>query len=175
MQFELDHQKAIEIINYVQSNCNFDRIRCSLSEGEIALCENPDFSGFNGWTRVSFDFKPQDISAFREFCETNYSEHFSFMQACDTIYEFQALKATKGQALDRLREHLKSVENTPDKLTVYGVGDFENDLDLLKHCDVPTCPSNAMDIVRKVAFVHLCHCRDGAIADLISRIEKGEA
>lgn len=176
MQIELDHQKATEIIKLVQENFSIFRIRCSLIGKEVILSDVSETGAFDGWTRVSFDDRSHDtLNDIRLMLEEHYKSDFSFMFACPEIFEFQARTATKGQALDRLRRKLISDGTADSSLKIYAVGDFENDLDLLSECDVSACPSNAMDKIKKIADVHLCNCNDGAIADLISRIEKGEA
>lgn len=51
-------------------------------------------------------------------------------------------------------------------------GKYENDLDLLTHADIAACPENSIESVKKISKIQLCHCDDGAIADLIEKIEK---
>ena len=97
------------------------------------------------------------------------------MKSCPTIYEFNDKSATKGTALVRLKKLLIDTGRASEKLKVYAVGDYENDLDMLRHADVPCCPANAIDAVKKVAKLHVCHCDDGAIADVIvEAIEKSK-
>ena len=176
LQIEVDHCKAAEIIELVRRDFNVWRIRCSLTGNEIALAPDTDISGFDGWTRVSFDDKSFDnLNKLRSAVEERYKDDFVFMFACPEIFEFQAKSATKGQALDRLRELVIKEGKADSNLRVYAVGDFENDFDMLCHADVACCPDNAIDMVKAASKVHLCHCDDGAIADLIERIEMGIA
>ena len=34
------------------------------------------------------------------------------------------------------------------------------------------CPANAVDAVKEIAHIEVCHCKDGALADMIDEIEK---
>lgn len=129
----------------------------------------------NGWYRVAFDGPCEMLDAARERFEKNFREYFDFVKSCDTIYEFNDKTATKGTALDRLRELLIKSGRATDKLKIYAAGDFENDLDMLRHADVPCCPENAIDRVKAIAKMRVCRCDDGAIADIIENIEKERA
>lgn len=96
-----------------------------------------------------------------------YCSYFS----CNVLFEILDLEGTKGQRVDFLR-HL-----CPAITTVYGVGDHENDMQLLQSSDIAACPANAIDSVKRNSHVFLCDHDEGAIADLIHRIEhssKGE-
>lgn len=85
------------------------------------------------------------------------------------ILEAQRKGVSKGSTINMLRRELER-QGTPKR--IYCIGDYENDLEMLKAADVAACPSNAIDSVKAIADVILCDCRDGAIADLIEYIEK---
>ncbi len=174
-EIEVDHQKAADVIRFVRDNFDIYRIRASLLGEEIAIGNTFDEDSFKGWTRVSFDDRSYEtLNNIRQVIEKRYKEDFSFMFACPEIFEFQDKAATKGQALDRLRQKLVCDGKADANLKIYAVGDYENDLDMLQNADVACCPKNAMDTVKKASKIHLCHCDDGAIADLIYRIESLE-
>lgn len=176
LQIEVDHEKATEILKTVYSNFSVYRTRCSLIGGEVPLGNISDTEGYEGWTRVSFDDSSyENLCNIRRTVEDKYKDDFAFMFACPEIFEFQDIRATKGQAVDRLRNLLIESKVADESLTIYAVGDFENDLDMLLHADVACCPDNAIEIVKNISNIHLCHCDDGAIADLVAKIECGEA
>ena len=188
-EVELNYKKAVEIANAVHREFPHVYARISIGGNEFRLVEGCEFDVTDGkysvkgtkstdisnWTRISFDTDRETADAIRERFEDEYKQYFAFMKACPEIYEFQDIRGTKGQGLDRLREYLKATGLAGEALKIYAVGDFENDLDLLTHADVAACPENALDCVKAIASVHLCHCNDGAIADLIGKIERGEA
>ena len=174
-KIEVDRKKATNIIRSVKENFTVDRIRACVQGEEITVTDISATDAFVGWTRVSFDDSSnENLNCIRSMIEKQYSNDFSFMFAGPEIFEFQDRTATKGQGLDRLRQKLISDGKATKDLKIYAVGDYENDLDLLYYADVACCPENAMNTVKKASKVHLCHCNDGAIADLISRIEAGE-
>ncbi|MFQ9148778.1 MAG: HAD family hydrolase [Eubacteriales bacterium] len=88
------------------------------------------------------------------------------------MYEFNDKSATKGTALVRLKKLLIDTGRATEKLKIYAVGDYENDLDMLRHADVPSLPRKRDRLSKKIAKLHVCHCDDGAIADAIDAIGK---
>ena len=128
-----------------------------------------------GWFRVAFNEESDALDALAAYLEPRYGQYFAFCKAEAEIYEFQSIRSTKGLGLDRLRAQLIAEGRADDSLVSYAAGDYGNDLELLRHADVPCCPANAIDSIKAIARVHLCHCDDGCIGDLIERIERGEA
>ena len=84
-----------------------------------------------------------------------------------TLLEFLPKGASKGLAL----KNLKSL--FPDR-TVVCVGDYQNDFDMLSMCDLPACPDNALQEIKNISKLHLCHHRNGCIADLIYKLDSIE-
>ncbi len=190
-EIELNYDKTAELIRFVRREFPTVGIRISSHQGYLVpklndymyreLIGHLDFLKENnlyhlgsidelprdGWTRCAFNDAADTLDRLREVIEEEWSRYFSFMKADPTIYEFQDVTATKGTALDRLRK----VIGEP-KPIIYAIGDYENDLQMLAHCDVPACPANAIDSVKAVSKLRVCHCNDGAIADLIEQIEK---
>lgn len=140
-----------------------DKIVAFLPVDEVPRC---------GWYRIAFDGPCESLDKIREIFEPEYADCFDFVKSCPVIYEFNDKSATKGTALERLRELLISSGRASDKLKIYAVGDFENDIDMLRHADVPCCPSNAIDRVKEICKLQVCRCDDGAIADIIEMLDK---
>ena len=81
-----------------------------------------------------------------------------------TLLEFLKLGTGKGQAVNKLRKYY------PDR-TIVCVGDYENDKDMLRVADISACPENALDSIKALCKIHLCHHREGCIADLIYKLD----
>lgn len=58
--------------------------------------------------------------------------------------------------------------------TLIAVGDYNNDLELLREADIAACPANANDAIRSIAGVFLPSNDNHAIAALIDRIFAGD-
>jgi HAD superfamily hydrolase (TIGR01484 family) len=78
--------------------------------------------------------------------------------------EFNASNGTKGHALDFIKQKLGIH-------TAIGVGDFENDLELIKHADIGVAVGNAVDELKMSADWVVKPCREASIKDLIEKLE----
>jgi hydroxymethylpyrimidine pyrophosphatase-like HAD family hydrolase len=92
----------------------------------------------------------------------------SVTRSSNALLELLPKKSSKGQAL----RHLK--EMYPDRIIIC-VGDFLNDLDMLLAADLPACPDNALEEIKRISKIHLCHHSEGCIADLIYRLDQNPA
>lgn len=81
--------------------------------------------------------------------------------------ELQCFEAGKGNGTRRLAELLGDV-----RLLVC-VGDYENDISMLKSADIGYAVANAIKAVKGAAHrVTTARCRDGAIAEIIEDLER---
>jgi len=108
----------------------------------------------------------------RNAIEKDYSDVVDMNMSWKTVLEIQAKYVSKGSLLDVIREKYRAEGNN---IKIYAVGDYENDLDMMKKADFACCPSNALQIVKDFCSVQLCSNDEGAIADLIEKIEAGLA
>lgn len=184
----LDADRATELIKRV--NLEFPEVNARLSTKngkyvvhKTAYDEPSKVKGYVdiddvprcGWYRAAFDGPCASLDKIRELYEAKYEDSFDFVKSCDIIYEFNDKSATKGTALDRLRKLLIDSGRASENLEIYAVGDFENDLDMLRHADVPCCPDNAIEKVKQICKIQLCKCDDGAIGDLIEKLDKSHS
>ena len=82
------------------------------------------------------------------------------------------LGVNKGPRIPFIREYFAN-KGISD-LKIYCVGDYGNDVDMLLAADKAFCPSNAIDEIKSICLPPLCDHDEGAIADLISKIENNE-
>ena len=73
--------------------------------------------------------------------------------------------ATKGHAAKYIKRFIGAH-------TLITIGDYENDIPMLELADLGAAVGSAPDIVKSAADIVVKPCKDGAIADLISIIEK---
>ena len=81
--------------------------------------------------------------------------------------EFNPIDATKGSAVEFIKKHLGNIH------TSIGIGDYENDLTLITDSDIGVAVGNAVPTLKKVADFIVKPCEEGAIRDLIEKIENG--
>ena len=125
----------------------------------------------NDWYKFLFlDDEPTRLRAVCEATRAHFGDRFLPTCSSTWILEMQYPGINKALGLQKLKKHL----NGTKKHTVIACGDFENDTEMLKAADLAIAPENALDSVKEVADLVLCHCKEGLIADVIEKIERGE-
>ena len=124
-----------------------------------------DFSRIN---KVVFRGAAKDLLVMQKAIIDRFSDRLATILSEAEILEVQRKDVNKGSAINLLRQEL--FESYGVKW-IFCIGDYENDLEMLCAADFAACPQNAIDSVKEVASIHLCDCKDGAVADLINYIE----
>ena len=117
-------------------------------------------ASIDGLAEVEGNFIPKMIEALKDIELKN----IEVTTSASTLLELMPKGASKGQALKKLKSLY------PDRQAIC-VGDYCNDIDMLQAADIPACPENALDEVKSICKIHLCHHRDGCIADLIYKLD----
>ena len=104
-----------------------------------------------------------------ELIEYVSSQGFSgvdFVRSAPYYYEMLPLDISKGTALAELKKACGM-----EDYTVVAVGDYNNDIEMLKTADVGICPSNATEAAKAAADIVLdVSCEDDAIASVVEYI-----
>lgn len=99
----------------------------------------------------------------KAFLQQNYPGAFDYVFSCAVFLEIIPHGCTKGDAVPQLKE-ICGMQNAP----VFAMGDYGNDITLLKIADVAGCPATALDEVKAIAN-HICKpVGEGAVAEFIS-------
>ena len=102
--------------------------------------------------------------------EDRYDLYVDVLLSAKNLIDIQPKNVSKGGAVEEIKKEFQSVGKD---VKVYAVGDYENDLDMLRKADYACCPSNSLESVLEFCPIHLCSNDEGAIADLIEKIEQG--
>ncbi len=121
------------------------------------------------WHKILFEGAKEQVSHIREYFDTLAADlPFEFVYAHPTVLEIMPKNGTKGMMLN----NLKKVVGKPN-VTIFAVGDYENDEQMLRMADRCATPMNGMDYLKEIpGIMVLCDNDAGAISDLIGRIEK---
>ncbi len=126
-----------------------------------------DFEGFDKPINkivFVFDTEAEALSAKAELTE-KHSPDFVFERSWPTGLEMRSSAGGKGVCLKKL----KSL--TGAKCTV-AVGDYENDMSMLKAADISYAPSNGHPDVLKAVDRVTVHCRDHVIAAIVNEMSQ---
>ena len=94
------------------------------------------------------------------------ADKFILMQSSPVFLELLDTKAGKAAGVKKA----VSIANACSR-TLVCIGDYDNDYDMLKLADISACPINSSPRVLELANIITCSNNDGAIADLINRLE----
>ena len=102
----------------------------------------------------------------RDYINSTYGDRYNCFRSSYSFNEVVGVDSGKGKRIAALR----SFSEKP--LKVFCIGDFENDVEMLRMSDIAFCPSNAIDEVKSICDHVVCHHDDGAIADMIKIIDE---
>ena len=100
--------------------------------------------------------------------QARFGSTFELTYSAPTLVEIQPRGVTKAFQIETLR---REARKTRPNAKFYCIGDYNNDYNMLLAADVAACPENACESIKAISQIVTCHCRDGAIADLIEKIE----
>ncbi len=182
----LDNARIVQLFTVVKDHFEGVGFRASFPNGFLCAEENPIIlEQLRAWgleklstVRPLAEFSEEKLfkaafvcddtdklAALQEYIIKHYSDIFSVTTSGKTIMEVQPLGVSKKTQIVQLKKHYPSCE-------LWCIGDFHNDIEMLEGADVAVCPENAVDAVKKIADIQVCHCKDGAVAHMIDEIEK---
>ncbi len=119
------------------------------------------------WGKVIFFCLPWQKKKVRSFVGSISSENLGFIDTSIASFDMVNSTTHKGNAVLALADIL----GIPEK-NIGAIGDYYNDLDMLKTVEHPACCKQAPEEIHSVCEFHACHCNDGAVADFLTYIEK---
>lgn len=122
------------------------------------------------WCKILFAMPEEIVEDFAKFCsELPESRNVEFITSSKNYHEMLPKGCTKGDSLLKL----KKLYGNKDTVTV-AMGDYNNDITMLKNADFAACPANALDEVRDVCdYICMADCDNGAVAEVIDYIMGG--
>ncbi|MBQ8297864.1 MAG: HAD family hydrolase [Ruminococcus sp.] len=150
---------------YVIRNNDYEELHTKLCRIEPFYSELDEVSE-GDWLKVLFAMAPEDIPQIEIFVKQKNYNIVSFVKSSEIFCEMLPLGITKGSALAEYRR-LEGLENH----TFVAIGDFDNDIEMLREADLGAAPANAEESVKRAADLVLKNsCETGAVAELIEYI-----
>lgn len=158
---------SVDKLYLVTRKCIYGLIISKLDNLDYMLCRSINEVPRNIWGKVSF-FAPKFIISKleNEFRAEELSDKFECFKTSPYTLEVVNKGVNKGNAVLKLAEIL-GVE----KSNTAAIGDYYNDVDMLKRVEHPVCCGQAPDDIKQISEYVACHCNDGAVADFINYIK----
>lgn len=158
---------SVDKLYLVTRKCLYGLIVSKLDKLDYKLCKKIDDVPRNIWGKVSF-FAPKSVinNLEKEFKNEKLSSVFECFKTSPFTLEVVNMGVNKGNAVLRLAEILGI-----DKFNTAAIGDYYNDVDMLKRVGHPVCCGQAPDDIKEISEYVTCHCNDGAVADFINYIK----
>jgi Cof subfamily protein (haloacid dehalogenase superfamily) len=154
-------------INRMPPVLQYDLGRMTNAEAVLLPVDEWEIDGAQ-WFKIVVRGDAADLATVRPLVEARFGDALEYSTSSPTFYELQAKGCTKASAMRLVADRLAAELGHP--ILTVAVGDHENDLPMLRAADLAGCPENALDAVQAATRFHLCHCDEGAIADLIEKL-----
>mgnify|MGYP004460618235 FL=1 len=119
----------------------------------------------NNWIKVLFAGNHDLLLEMQKYCEGLNCDDLDFILTNTMYFEIMPKGISKGKALDNLCRLMDlSRENT------IVIGDYYNDLEILKNAGLSVCVDNAPDDVKKICRLVVPSCTDGGVGYLLAQI-----
>ena len=122
---------------------------------------------FSEWGKIIFFCLPNEKKKIRTFVSELIGDEHKLIDTTSMSFDLVDKNTDKGNAVRVLSELLGI-----DSENVAAIGDYYNDLDMLKSVKHPACAGQAPEEIRELCEFKACHCNDGAVAELIEYIKK---
>ena len=121
----------------------------------------------NSWIKVLFADRNSRLLELQEFCRTLPFDDLEFVMSNTIYFEMLPKGTTKGTALNKLCDMLSiDIKNT------VAIGDYYNDIDLLKSAGLSVCVDNAPQDIKNICHAVVPKCTDGGVGHLLAQIIK---
>lgn len=119
------------------------------------------------WGKVIFFCYPWLKAEIKRFVMSVTADDLAYIDTGRASFDLLNKTTNKGNAVLALADIL----GIPEENTG-AIGDYYNDLDMLKTVRHPACCAQAPEDIHRVCEFHACHCNKGAVADFLKYIEK---
>ncbi|MGL5973363.1 MAG: HAD family hydrolase [Oscillospiraceae bacterium] len=114
--------------------------------------------------KVVFTHEDEKLKELETYLENKYKD-YSFVRSGEFYYEITPKDINKSVGINFLLENFDI-----DKTKVFTIGDYYNDVAMLKDATMSGTTQGSNEDIKKVATKTFSKCEDGAVADFISYI-----
>ena len=117
--------------------------------------------------RMAVVGEPEDITRLLPFLRERFQGKLELSRSYAHMIDIQTAGCTKAT---RLESVIRSEFDRP--MYLVAVGDYGNDLEMLRLSDLACCPDNAAPEVKAVCRGQFCHSEKGVIGDIMEYLER---
>lgn len=114
---------------------------------------------------IDFD-NPEDTLKLQDYLLNKYESKYTIVRAWPTGLEIFSKTSGKDRYIVKVKEIIENAYNVKIN-TVIGIGDYENDIPLIKAADVGIAMGNAPDNVKEHADIIIGNCDENGFAEYI--------
>lgn len=123
------------------------------------------------WLKIVFRGEEGELRCVREKLDARFTGRLQVTSSGKEIIEVLPSHVSKASGLSALRRLLG---DTAPARRVIALGDFENDLSMLRAADIAIAPANAIPAVKEIADAVVCDCGEGVIGDVVDLLAAGK-
>ncbi len=147
--------------------CIYGRVISTIDKLDCELYKKISDLPRGVWGKVSFFGTKGLVNKLKDvFTNEENSKLFECFKTSPFTLEVVSKGVNKGAAVLKLAELLKI-----EKSNTAAIGDYYNDVDMLKRVAHPVCCGQAPGDIKEISEYVACHCNDGAVADFIDYIQ----
>ena len=156
-----------ETIYLATKTCLYGYIISKLDKLNYVMCKKVSDLPRGIWGKVSFFGTKSLVKKIQTLIHNDYNDLFDCFLTSPFTLEVVNKGVNKGSAVLNLAQIIGV-----DAEKTAAIGDYYNDVDMLKAVSHPACCGQAPDDIKALAEYVACHCNDGAVADFIDYLEK---
>lgn len=149
---------------YVPQMTPMEEDHCKICKVDPILCSVSDIPP--NWYKVLFALEAEKMQGLIDMVESFGFGGVDFVRSAPFYYEMLPQNISKGSALKEMRKACGM-----EDYTVIAVGDYNNDIEMLRYADIGICPSNATEETKAAADMVLdVSCEENAISEVVGYI-----
>ncbi len=148
--------------------CLYGLVISKADKLSYTLCKKISDLPKGNWGKVTLFAFPDKIKKLKKyFTNENNKKYFDCFLTSPFTLEIVKNGVNKGSAVNALTDILNI-----KKENVFAIGDYYNDLPMLKTVSHPACCGQAPQDIKEICEYTTCHCNEGAVADYLEYINK---
>ncbi|MBQ3066383.1 MAG: HAD-IIB family hydrolase [Clostridia bacterium] len=144
--------------------------RLKLEDDDVRLLRERSASLPKPWYKVVFMASDRVMEPWMKYLSDRFGDRYNYNRSWGNGLEMHIKNSGKGEVLPRIRRIL--AEQGRPVHTIVCVGDFENDISMVRDADIGYAVDNADDTVKAVADRFTVHHFDHVAAAIVAELEK---